>query len=214
MAVLVSCLQALREEFDETFPDRGRGSDGWIGDAAHQARDSDHNPDERGIVHAIDVTADLGPGASMHDVIDVLLRHCRAGTEHRLTYMIYDRTIWSRSVGWRPAVYTGDNPHTKHAHFSASDNRALEQDIRTWHLEETPMTLTPEDKDWIRTEIRKVFAEDGDPTDKRYSRDGQRTTTLERTGRIANVDIPEIKKTLADLTEAVAAIRQGMAGGQ
>ncbi len=42
----------LREQFDDSFPDRDRTSDGWIGDTRHAARKSDHNPDEQGWVRA------------------------------------------------------------------------------------------------------------------------------------------------------------------
>jgi hypothetical protein len=35
-----------------------KDSDGSIGDEHHSARASDHNPDEHGVVHAIDITHD------------------------------------------------------------------------------------------------------------------------------------------------------------
>ena len=41
----------LREQIDDSFPDRDRTSDGWIGDTRHAARKSDHNPDEQGWIH-------------------------------------------------------------------------------------------------------------------------------------------------------------------
>ncbi len=40
----------LREQIDDSFPDRDRASDGWIGDTRHAARKSDHNPDEQGCI--------------------------------------------------------------------------------------------------------------------------------------------------------------------
>jgi hypothetical protein len=53
---LSKAAQQLREQFDDTFPDRDRRSDGWIGDTRHSARPSDHNPDPKtGTVRAIDV---------------------------------------------------------------------------------------------------------------------------------------------------------------
>ncbi len=56
MAYLVPSLARLRTEFNQLNPGRDKASDGWIGDAEHQANPtSDHNPDERGAVHAIDV---------------------------------------------------------------------------------------------------------------------------------------------------------------
>jgi hypothetical protein len=42
MAVLIASLAALREEFNEIAPTRDKSSDGWIGDAAHADRVSDH----------------------------------------------------------------------------------------------------------------------------------------------------------------------------
>jgi len=61
MARLVAAGVKLRKQVDKAFPGRDKRSDGWIGDRAHQARKSDHNPDKNGWVHAIDIDADLIP---------------------------------------------------------------------------------------------------------------------------------------------------------
>lgn len=180
---LVPCLVALRADFDETFPEREHGSDGWIGDPAHQSTDSDHNPDERGLVHAIDVTADLGPGVTMQAVVD----HLVGLRDKRLTYIIFNRRIWSRSADWRPRTYTGKNPHTQHAHVSADDTPGRENDNSSFYLEEIPVALTPEDKKWIAAEIRKVVTGDADPTDRVYSLGGLAAITERRTEEIRDV---------------------------
>jgi len=57
-ARLAPSLKQLRTEVDVAWPMRSKRSDGWIGDAAHLARTSDHNPDADGIVHALDITAE------------------------------------------------------------------------------------------------------------------------------------------------------------
>lgn len=158
MATLVPCLDALRSEFNRNFPRRDKGSDGWIGDPAHQNTRSDHNPDSRGIVHAIDVDADLNaPGATMLDcVLEVVGRH-RRGEDNRLTYVIYrppggNPTIWSEADDWVGRRYYGSNPHDKHAHFSASYVRARETDRRPFGVEDI---VTQADRDDI---VNRVVA--------------------------------------------------------
>ena len=146
MAVLVASLAQLREEFNALAPARDKASDGWIGDARHAATASDHNPDESGRpevrdadsvdeVHAIDVDRDLRvSGLDMARVVAFVLARCRSGAEKRLRYVIYNRVIWSASWGWQARTYSGSNPHTAHAHFSASYGSAHEADRRPWGL--------------------------------------------------------------------------------
>ena len=157
-------------EFDRIAPGRDKTSDGSIGDTAHQHEVSDHNPDESGSVpvrdadrvnevHAIDVDDDLRvAGLSMETVVQFLLGRCRAGTEKRLRYIIYNRRIWEASNGWKQRAYTGVSPHTEHAHFSASYETSKEAATIAWHLEEIPVALTAEDKKWIADQITAQVA--------------------------------------------------------
>ena len=111
----------LREQCDDSFPDRDRASDGWIGDTRHAARKSDHNPDEQGWVRAIDVDRDLFKGSKpdiMPDLVDQLRKACKDKSEKRISYIIFDERICSPILGWKWRKYKGSNPHTKHAHFS------------------------------------------------------------------------------------------------
>jgi hypothetical protein len=162
---LVPCLARLHGDFDRIAPTRDRRSDGTIGDAAHRQTSSDHNPDETGKVpihdsdrddevHALDVDADLRThDLTMGRVVAFLVDRCRTGRERRLRYIIYNRVIWSESDAWRPRPYTGPSPHTEHAHFSASYDRAREASTATWNLEEIPVALTAADKEWIAGRI-------------------------------------------------------------
>jgi hypothetical protein len=153
MATLVPCLVALRAEFNRNFPARDKTSDGWIGDTAHQQGTSDHNPDGRGLVHAIDVDKDLrAPGATMQDCVDEVVRRHRAGTDNRLTYVIFNRRIWSASRGWAVRDYTGENPHDKHAHFSAGSVPARENNRASFGVEDI---MTQADRDDI---VRRTTA--------------------------------------------------------
>lgn len=164
---LIPCLEQLRDEFDEIAPGRDRASDGSIGDTAHAGGGvSDHLPDEdfpalrgkdpdsRNEVHAIDVDADLRtPGLSMEMVVQHLLGRCRSGAETRLRYIIFNRRIWEASNDWRQRAYDGPSPHTEHAHFSASYDSAREASTASWHLEDLPVALTADDKDWLADTI-------------------------------------------------------------
>ena len=111
----------LREQIDDSFPDRDRTSDGWIGDTRHAARKSDHNPDEQGWVRAIDVDCDLFKGSKpdiMPDLVDQFRRACKARTETRISYIIFDGYIYTSQNRFNKRKYKGANPHKKHAHFS------------------------------------------------------------------------------------------------
>jgi hypothetical protein len=151
MATLIPALDSLRAEFNRRFPGRDKASDGWIGDADHSANDSDHNPDSRGLVHAIDVDEDLRDPyrrTTMRDCVDKIVADHKAGRDNRLTYIIYERAIWSASRGWESRAYTGSNPHDKHAHFSARRWPAItsrERDTSSWGIVnlEVPTVTAP-----------------------------------------------------------------------
>ena len=118
---LSKAAKQLREQFDDTFLDRDRRSDGWIGDRKHQSRPtSDHNPDENGIVRAIDVDRDVhksGKPDLMPDIADQIRRAAKRG-EKRISYIIFDGRIASSRMGWRWRKYRGSNPHRSHCHIS------------------------------------------------------------------------------------------------
>ena len=111
----------LREQIDDSFPDRDRTSDGWIGDTRHAHRKSDHNPDGEGWVRAIDVSAGLFPNCQpdiMPDLVDQLRKACKSKQEKRISYIIFDGYIYSSQYRFIKRKYKGANKHTKHAHFS------------------------------------------------------------------------------------------------
>ena len=117
--VLCRAGQQLRLQIDDSYSDRDRTSDGWIGDTRHSARPSDHNPDTAGIVRAIDIDRDLSGKAKpdlMPDLADQI-RHA-AKSDKRIAYIIFEGKIASPRLGWRWRKYYGINPHTKHCHIS------------------------------------------------------------------------------------------------
>lgn len=111
--------QQLRLQVDDCFPDRDRTSDGWIGDSRHSARSSDHNPDEQGIVRAIDIDRDLS-GKAKPDLMPDLADQIRyaAKSDKRIAYIIFNGKIASGKSLWRWVAYRGINPHVKHCHIS------------------------------------------------------------------------------------------------
>jgi len=83
-----------------------------IGDQAHAASKSDHNPDSRNIVHAIDIMFAAGTPKAI-----ATLRWLLANTTD-LQYVIHNHKIYQRSNGFKPAAYNGTDPHTNHIHVS------------------------------------------------------------------------------------------------
>lgn len=107
----------LREQVDDSFADRSRRADGWVGDAAHKSRKSDHNPTSEGWVFAIDIDVDLRSDKSApFDLADQL--RLLARRDRRLKYIIFAGRITSRKSMWRWVRYRGINPHNHHIHVS------------------------------------------------------------------------------------------------
>ena len=117
--ILCKAGQQLRLQVDDSFGDRDRTSDGWVGDLRHQSRPSDHNPDSKGIVRAIDIDRDLAGKAKpdlMPDLADQI-RLC-AKSDKRISYVIFNGRIASSRMGFRWRKYTGSSPHDHHCHVS------------------------------------------------------------------------------------------------
>lgn len=107
----------LREQINRAFPNRDRRSDGTIGDSSHSARKSDHNPDAKGWVRAIDIDANLSDDPKAAYVLANQLR-VLARRDRRLSYIIFNRRMASRRTLWRWVRYRGINGHEKHIHCS------------------------------------------------------------------------------------------------
>lgn len=137
MPALAPALVTLGNEVNTAYPDRPKVSDGWLGDAAHQARKSDHNVGNDGLVHAIDVTDwDADTKVQIDDVAFALVEHLRKTKDPRVKYVIFRSRMFSsyststrRAWEWGP--YTGTNPHIKHCHISCNDD-PYEDDARGW----------------------------------------------------------------------------------
>ena len=118
---LSKCAIQLREQIDDTFPDRDRTSDGWIGDSRHSSRESDHNPDASGWIRALDTDRDLSGKAKpdyMPDLADQIRIFAKSDKSKRIAYIIFDGKIASPRLNWKFREYKGINKHNHHMHVS------------------------------------------------------------------------------------------------
>jgi hypothetical protein len=120
---LAPSLARFRTSINTRWPGRDHSSDGWIGDAAHQSRTSDHNPAASGVVRALDVDKD---GLHIPTLVAAALLH------PSVRYVIYNRRIMHVDAKFKPARYTGSNPHTGHVHTSIQHTKAAEADKTDW----------------------------------------------------------------------------------
>lgn len=170
---VVPCLLALRTEFNLLNPKRDKGADGTIGDTAHTSA-SDHTPDEdssvlrdhdadsKNEVHALDIDS-TGPWPTTFNalILALVAREKReyesANIKARLKYVIWNRRIASRSNGWVWREYTGSDPHTNHAHFSALYTTDTENDTRSWGVAPVAKPTAPAQEDDV-TEAELIAA--------------------------------------------------------
>lgn len=134
---VANSLLKYRDQLNAAHPNRSKVSDGFIGDAAHATRDSDHNPwvvlAGMGIVTAGDFTHDPANGVDCEKLYQALVK----SRDPRIKYIIWNRTITSgngQTLPWVRRPYTGTNPHTKHLHMSVQSSANLFDDSRPWAL--------------------------------------------------------------------------------
>jgi hypothetical protein len=142
---LAECLVVLRAEADAVAPNRSRAYDGTIGDAAHAARPSRHNPNADRVVCARDITHDPEHGMDVRSLFVFLCEH----PHPELAYIITNGQIAKRSTGFKVQKYTGPDMHLHHIHVAVgtgpdSNARPPYDSAETWHLEEWKQ---PEEED-------------------------------------------------------------------
>lgn len=165
---LAPSLVTLRNEINAAHKTRDKSSDGWIGDASHAARVSDHNPDYSagGVVRAIDVDKD---GINVDELLKVLFH------DARVEYVIWNGGIYTRQNGFRRAAYTGPNKHTGHIHVSLRHTKEAENP-RPWGYNgaASPSPATPS-RLTVTQVAREVIA-------GHYGNEPQRSARLQAAG--------------------------------
>lgn len=127
---LAPSLVALRNSINKEFPKRDISSDGWIGNAAHQATQSEHNPCwtcsgyQYGIVRATDTDVDDNDAGRdlRKEILNSAIGH------PAVWYVISNGIIYSVTHNWAALKYTGSNAHTKHVHISIRKTEAAARD--------------------------------------------------------------------------------------
>lgn len=204
-------LDVLLGQINEAAPNRSKASDGSIGDTAHQATTSDHNPqdtsdssdgnDPDNQVDARDFTHDPAHRADMAKISESL----RLSRDRRIQYVIFNRRIFYGrdrngipAFTWQP--YYGTNPHTGHMHVSVNDLH--NDETQPWQIGIDAMT--PEELKsvvWHRdidTGVRDISA--GSALLRTYD---TVTKLAEQVGKPASVTLtPEQLAQLADLVAA------------
>lgn len=145
MARIAKSLDVLRSQINAKYPNRSKVSDGWLGDTAHAARASDHNPNGAAVVTALDITHDLAHGVDTWKLAEIL----RQRRDRRIKYVISNGRIFSSEASpWVWRTYTGSNKHAHHIHISVAANPVLYDGTTSWDLSAAgtiamPPTVTP-----------------------------------------------------------------------
>lgn len=138
---LANSLVTFRNQLNSRYPNRNKASDGFIGDAAHQAQGSasDHNPwvrwNGQEIVTAGDFTKDLGVGVDTNRITDELER----SRDNRIKYVIANGFLMSGDDGpspwqWRRRPDGSDYGHHQHMHISVKSDARFGDDSRPWAI--------------------------------------------------------------------------------
>ena len=139
MARVAHSLNVLLAEINAAWPGRNTASDGAMGDAAHAARKSDHNPDGRGVIKA----RDYDITSLSHDAALALAAAIRAAMIRRFQtgYVIFDGRICNSDVqGWSWHGYDGPSPHEHHIHVSV---HSLIDTTDAWDITPTDEGIDP-----------------------------------------------------------------------
>lgn len=168
---LAKSLEMLRSQVNAKYPNRSKMSDGTIGDPAHSARTSDHNPNSAGVVTAMDITHDPAHGVNAGLLAETLL----ASRDPRIKYIISNRRIAASSVvgstpAWQWRSYTGSNPHDKHVHVSVSASASKYDSVAPWKIDgqmpaPKPIESVAVGKNTYDEALRRLLADEGGYSD-------------------------------------------------
>jgi hypothetical protein len=228
--IVIPCLLALRDEFNALNPGRDKGADGTIGDSSHTSS-SDHTPDEDSgklqgkdsdhvnEVHALDIDS-TGPwaGATFHAIVMKVIewekkKWLDPNDKCRLNYVIWDHKIYDKDNDFAAATYTGSDPHTNHAHFSARYETSCENDRRPWGVVATFGDDMPSADEVAKETVKQMF--EREVQDYADPKEPNRKLTFETwvgysegRGQVNDVkkELAEVKSQMAELSGQVTGL--------
>lgn len=149
-----SPIWALANEIGPVWPDN-HPLDGTSASSSH-ATNSDHYPDDGGVVRAIDV------GELIEGQGSTLFEELRASKDPRLKYVIHEAELFSSYVGpngeppWEPRPYRGGSEHLSHVHVSVW--AAADTDGSPWELRLETDTMTPDQEAKLDAALSAIAA--------------------------------------------------------
>jgi hypothetical protein len=157
-------LRAIIADANNVAPGRSTASDGTVGDLTHQAQgaQSDHNPDARGVVHAVDITNDPAHGMDTWFWAQIIADRIKSGAETRVRYLVsndgHKDVIFNPSVSmvWRQNGSAPKQDHTNHLHTSILSTVAAENDVRPYFVRPGGPVPTPSEDDLTPEQAQKL----------------------------------------------------------
>jgi len=139
-------LDTLLVQLNALAPRRSKASDGWIGDAAHQAQGSasDHNPWVQlggdSIVTARDFTHDPANGLDCERLAQALI----SSRDPRIKYIIWRGQLMDSRPEYHPWQWTPSSGHFQHLHLSVVSDWScdLTTPWKLWNNEEDGLSAT------------------------------------------------------------------------
>lgn len=191
-------LDTLLAQINAAYPNRSKVADGAIGDTAHAATTSDHNPDQYGVVRARDYTHDPAHGFDAHAMADRIV----ASRDPRIKYVISRGRIASSTISpWVWRAYEGSNRHDHHAHVSVvADSRADNTTPWTITAAKDDLDMTPAERAALIADIATAVV------NKPVPRPGNTPVALGAQVGSANVNAYRAAKAAIDVPKLAAAV--------
>ncbi len=204
-ARLVRAGVTLRNQVNAKWPNRDKASDGWIGDAAHAARKSDHNPDADGWVHALDIDKDGIDADRLANELVAYARNLEPGSR-RLKNIVFKGRVASGTYPDKFWIWRSDPDLGHYQHIHISFTSAAEFDGRPFDI--PCLSLVPKLPPVVKWDDLK----NGSPTQNRLV---QQALRLPIDGKFATTKGPLQRYRLRTLspTMRAALTRLGKASG-